>query len=471
MAARAGVRLRRIVTNTRRRESSLRMKMNSSANATEPVVEMMGWDEIENQTESPPSLLREARENGRNGYVEGKRGHIVLYRDSAGWCPYCEKVQLFMEVLGVPYKTKTMPLACYGEKPSSYYRIQPGGMLPAAIVFGGGEGEDQVLQDSGSIMMHVEAKYGSQEERGKGGLLSRLPPSGFPGGGRKAQLLRLEREFFSAWLSWLTGYGGRANFEKVLTKVEKELEKNTSPFFFGGEEIGFVDCTFAPMLERANASLLYYKNFRIRSKHPNLERWFEAMEKQVPAYQGLVADFYNHAHTLPPQLGGCISEDDTSAKIIDGSSWKLPLPLLEEDTFEPYAAPCSEEKARRWAANCLARNHGNIVAFACRGAGSTGKPGVRARLSDPNAMPNLEYKEQVGTCLLAVGNLLLNGKAASGDPQVAVDAMRGIPNSRGLVSCLEYIRDRVGVPRDMPYPAARQLRAHLNFAIQGLSSR
>ena len=39
-----------------------------------------------------------------------------------------------------------------------------------------------------------------------------------------------------------------------------------------------------------------------------------------------------------------------------------------------------------------------------------------------------------------------------------------------VVASAEYLRDRVGVPRDLPYPAARQLRAHLNWLIGSLTA-
>lgn len=38
--------------------------------------------------------------------------------------------------------------------------------------------------------------------------------------------------------------------------------------------------------------------------------------------------------------------------------------------------------------------------------------------------------------------------------------------SDGVVPSLIYIRDRVGVPKDVSLPVARQLRAHFNWAIK-----
>lgn len=86
---------------------------------------------------------------------------------------------------------------------------------------------------------------------------------------RCMQLMRLERTAFSAWLQWLCNSWSpqqqRANFESVLQKIESELAITEGPFFLG-EQFSLVDIIFAPFLERMDASLTYYKGFRMRTE-------------------------------------------------------------------------------------------------------------------------------------------------------------------------------------------------------------
>ena len=69
-----------------------------------------------------------------------------------------------------------------------------------------------------------------------------------------------------------------------------------------------------------------------------------------------------------------------------------------------------------------------------------------------------------------VAHALLVGveeKQTSNKPPI-VGAEGGICGMEQVYAA-EYLRDRVGVPRDLPYPAARQLRAHLNWLIDTLA--
>jgi len=126
----------------------------------------------------------------------------------------------------------------------------------------------------------------------------------------------------------------------------------------------------------------------------------------------------------------------------------------------------------------------------------------QADLADPNAEPSAAFLEPVDACLRCVALALLGGAddaaAASlmdalpsgslgvdGTPPPLAEGWEAYkdedgrpyywndetgeatysPPTRQLDACLAYLRDRIGVPRDMSYAAAMALRAHLNWAI------
>jgi len=383
---------------------------------------------------------------------------IKFWRDSAAWCPYCEKVQLALEEEQIPYSITKVNMNCYGNKPMDFLAINPMGMLPVAEVDG------RVIADSNQILQIVDSGMGT-------GNLTKGDEDNI------RELLRLERGIFSSWLSWLkanTDYGKRDTFEYDLGNVEACLAATASdgPYFLGAE-FSIVECHFAPFLERMAGSLGYFKGFQMRRNpaYPNLEAWFQAMESR-DSYRALASDFYTHAHDLPPQLGGCAESGDNQAfkRAIDGSTWNLPLPVdVEPKPWEPLLANTAEEAetARREAARRLIGNRVAVLNFCLRGQGSPGFPGVGAELSDPRAgsSTSAELKKGVDEALRSIVQHLLTAGGASiekgGVGPLAFKAPRG-----GYVEdCLVYLRDRIGVPRDMPFPAARQLRAHLNSYI------
>ena len=122
--------------------------------------------------------------------------------------------------------------------------------------------------------------------------------------------------------------------------------------------------------------------------------------------------------------------------------------------------------------NCipLSNSFTHFLPFSRFHSGSKGFPNFGAPLADPNAMPNEALSGSVDMCLRTVCSALLAEDVDGHDAEMEVIAKiivseGGKEYADGVVSSLAYFRDRVGVPRDMRLPAARQLRAHLNWSI------
>lgn len=235
---------------------------------------------------------------------------VTLYRDNHAWCPYCQKVWLWLEEKEVPYRIEKVTMFCYGQKEAWYKAKVPSGMLPALELDG------RMITESDDILMTLERAFGPLH-------LGMQDPAVLP-------MRQLERLLFRAWCGWLCQPNSwfrqeqqsKAQFVSVVAKVESALAATSGPYFL--EDFSTADVIFTPYVERMNASLFYYKGYSLREENPGLSAWFDAMESR-PTYRGTQSDFHTHAHDLPPQMGGCYENGEPQAiknkDLVDNGPW------------------------------------------------------------------------------------------------------------------------------------------------------
>ena len=239
---------------------------------------------------------------------------VTLYRDNHAWCPYCQKVWLWLEEKRIPYRIEKVTMFCYGQKEDWYKQKVPSGMLPAVELDG------RLITESDDILVALERTFGPLSVGMQDAAV--LP------------LRQLERSLFRAWCGWLCQPANwfrqeaqnRAQFVRVVADVEAALERTPGPYFLA--EFSTADVIFTPYVERMNASLYYYKGYSLREENPHLSAWFDAMESR-PTYRGTQSDFHTHAHDLPPQMGGCYENGEpqtqrNQAKVDSGPWFGLP---------------------------------------------------------------------------------------------------------------------------------------------------
>ncbi len=392
-------------------------------------IPVLSWDELAKSAQKEPDRI-----NGHTNPQSNLRlfGHpdnatrVTLYRDHHAWCPYCQKVWLWLEWMQIPYRIKKVTMRCYGQKEAWYLEKVPSGMLPAI------ELDNQLVTESDVILKCLENAFGHLGN-----------PLDHP---RTIKLRRLERKLFQAWCRWLCNPSllpgqeefRRKQFQAIAKEMEEELKIEDGPFFDQSNHHkthpipGTADVIFIPYVERMNASLAYYKGLNLREEHPLINRWLEALE-QLEVYRGTQGDFHTHAHDLPPQMGGCWTDPNQdqkylSKKIDSGQG------LGKMETVWT-SKPQTENANPKFHALARVIKH-------------------RQKILEVNPLGEKAFDQPLRAAL----TLLIKEQPCK-------------PTANSALG-LRYLKDRVSVPRDMSVLAARALRQALEetAALDGIQS-
>jgi glutathione S-transferase len=438
------------------------------------VTEIGSWSALRAKAGAPQATrLFDAKER----LFGAKAPDVIFWRDSSGWCPFCEMTWLLLEELEVPYRMRTVPLRRYmregEEKDPEYIQlVGPDGIVPALQFRADGSPEEST--PSGPPVQSIERICGELERR---------YPHSFPGGAPAVRAracdgdgsifgrLRVARRSYEAC-------AGAAASDRIalgplagaLLDLDAMLgEKGaSSPFLEGGARPTVSDLLLLPFLERTDAVVPYFfgEGALGASGVPfgRIRAYIEGARASHPAYGALWSDAttlartnlrYARAGQTPRYSVPSLAVDEAAAGVIDGT---------ESAVRDGWAAAASE-CARREAAARLAAKPEAVGSFARRCAA------LPAETGDGGVGPD----DAVDAALRAVAALLLrvNGDE-HGEAQRAASQLHhcyGRDGAAEAAAALEALSLNVGVPRDMDVEPARALRSHARILAAALATR
>jgi len=393
---------------------------------------------------------------------------LTLYRDTNGWCPFCERVWICVRAKGLPYRERLINLQ---DKPDWYKEIVPTKNVPAVLFHDddnvdvsssgddGPKGKPQrrVIWESLDIMIALDEAFPSTprlvldtpEYESAHNRTSTLTSAGFAYvyGDRNNTLTSEEKEAL------------KGTFNSELDGLEVDLIERGGPFLLGSNFTG-VDAEIVPLLERWRFQLPLTIGFDILDDRPALARWFEAMDEFGPYADRVAGDEYSWtavSSTFLRIFGGDSPNSDAISRSDDAAASLA-------DSFSSVSADDESAEAAREAAMKILSNHDAIVADCTR--------------TDPKSQKNLPRASDAATA----DSVLRFAAAALLSPEGAVSAAReglALPDELDgdavemraeAALAARTVASRLCAPRDMGAPAARLLRGVLAIAADRLDA-
>lgn len=370
---------------------------------------------------------------------------LTLYRDTNGWCPFCERVWLCITAKGLPYRERLIPL---NDKPEWYKELVPTTLVPAVLFHGStsdeGSHERRIVWESLDIMRALDEMFPSTKR-----LVLDTPEYT----AARHQISALSSKGVA--LSYNSKNGTEAEkeeakiaFLKELDELESELATSDGPFRLGSEFTG-VDAEMVPLLERWRFQLPVSQNIDIAEGRPCLSTWFEAMDQFSPYTDRVAGDEYSWVATTSmfARYFGDTENSETQNLIKRADEKATDL----SNSFKSIDDSVCEESFALEAAAKIISNHDAIIADCTS--------------RDPKSQQHFQRSSSVDVAdqlIRHVISLLLKGNEAIGKARSSsLDTVLTNDQKSDAALAARTIASRLCAPRDMSAPAAKILRAIL----------
>uniref|UniRef100_A0A7S2XX44 GST N-terminal domain-containing protein n=1 Tax=Fibrocapsa japonica TaxID=94617 RepID=A0A7S2XX44_9STRA len=427
--------------------------------ATKTIVYPPSWEDLYGLIESTNNL-------------EEKKPLLTLYRDTNGWCPFCERVWLITRVKNIPCQEVLVNLK---DKPAWFTSMVPTGLVPAVLIHEDltAESKDasepvserKLVWESLDIMKALDQAfpdsprmvYDSREYEEAAEILNTMSSDGF------------KFVYQNSSLSNADKIERKMAFNTALDNVDSLMKKYPGSFILGKEFTG-LDAIAVPMLERWRHQLPLSNELDILAGRDGISAWFDAMDSFAPYKERVAGDKYSWSAVTSFFLKIFGSGSDPSAEtlaameraekatveLMSGFSSQVPTEAVVVTTDID-----SQKKATLEAAKRLILNHNAVIADC-----TNPDPKTQA---DLNRATDDGAAEVADIALRALAASLLNDDSSVA--QVPPELAESTEKSEVAAKAMRVIAGRLCVPRDMGAPAAGILRRELMLFADCLNSK